>query len=54
MDENKTLKAKIATQPNNPAPMLSGNMKWFLIGGGVLLFGFLIGRSIKTKRSYRY
>jgi SH3 domain protein len=55
MEENKTLKAKIAAQPTDgTAPMLSGNMKWFLIGGGVLLFGFLIGRSIQAKRSYRY
>jgi SH3 domain protein len=55
MAENKTLKAKIATQPDiASSPMLSGNMKWFLIGGGVLLFGFIIGRSIRTKRSYRF
>ena len=54
-DENKALKDKIAAQtPTNTTSMLSGNMKWFLIGSGVLLLGFLIGRSIKGKRSYRY
>jgi len=54
-DENKVLKDKIESQPAiESPPMLSGNMKWFLIGGGVLLLGFLIGRSIKGKRSYRY
>jgi SH3 domain protein len=54
-NENKTLKDKIAAQPPAKAtPMLSGNIKWFLIGGGVLLFGFIIGRAIRGKRSYRY
>jgi len=54
-NENKTLKDKIAVQPpTSTTSMLSGNMKWFLIGSGVLLLGFLIGRSIKGKRSYRY
>ena len=54
-NENKALKEKIASQPAiDSPPMLSGKMKWFLIGGSVLLLGFLIGRSIKGKRSYRY
>ena len=54
-NENKALKDKVAAQPPTNTPsMLSGNMKWFLIGSGVLLVGFLIGRSIKGKRSYRY
>ena len=54
-NENKTLKDKIAAQPPaNAIPVLSGNMKWFLIGGGVLLFGFIIGRAIRGKRSHRY
>ena len=55
--ENQTLKDKIAAMPPiDSNPMLPGNMKWFLIGGGVLLFGFLIGRVIRRgeKRSYRY
>jgi SH3 domain protein len=54
-NENKALKEKIASQPVIDSPsILSGNMKWFLIGGGVLLLGFLIGRSIKGKRSHKY
>jgi SH3 domain protein len=54
-DENKTLKDKIAAPSTvNSIPMLSGNMKWFLIGSAVLLLGFIIGRSIRGKRSYRY
>ena len=54
-NENKALKEKIAAlAPVTETPALSGNMKWFLIGGGVLLFGFIIGRSIRGKRTYRY
>lgn len=50
--ENKALKDKIAALPPTDATsVLSGNMKWFLIGSGVLLLGFLIGRSIKGKRT---
>ena len=55
--ENQTLKDKIAAMPPiDSNPMLPGNMKWFLIGGGVLLFGFLMGRVLRRgeKRSYRY
>ena len=55
--ENQVLKDKIAAMPPiDSNAMLSGNMKWFLIGGGVLLFGFLMGRVIRRgeKRSYRY
>ncbi|MFC1877240.1 TIGR04211 family SH3 domain-containing protein [Thermodesulfobacteriota bacterium] len=55
-DENQALKDKIAALPPiDSTPMLPGNMKWFLIGGGVLLLGFLIGRAIRGgKRAYRY
>jgi len=55
-NENKTLKDKLASipPPADETPMLSGNMKWFLIGGGVLLLGFIVGRALKGKRSYRY
>ncbi len=55
--ENQVLKDKLAAMPPiDSNAMLSGNMKWFLIGGGVLLFGFLMGRVIRRgeKRSYRY
>lgn len=55
--ENQALKDKVAAMPPiDSNPMLPGNMKWFLIGGGVLLFGFVFGRVIRRgeKRSYRY
>lgn len=32
----------------------TGNIKWFLSGAGVLLLGFVIGRSLRRKRIYRY
>ena len=55
-DENRTLKDKIAALPPMDAtPMLPGNMKWFLIGGGVLLLGFIMGRAIRGgRRTHRY
>ena len=54
-NENKVLKDKMAVQsPAGAPPVLSRNMKWFLIGGGVLLLGFIIGRSIRKQRTYRY
>jgi SH3 domain protein len=55
-NENQTLKDKIAALPPiDSTPMLPGNMKWFLIGGGVLLFGFLMGRALRgEKRTRRY
>lgn len=56
-EENKSLKDTIAAMPPpDSTPVMSGNMKWFLIGGGVLLLGFLIGRFIRRgeKRTYRY
>ena len=53
--ENNALKEQIARQPSGiSTPMLSGKMKWFLIGVGVLLLGFIMGRSIRGKRTYRY
>lgn len=56
-EENKVLKDKIAAMPPpDSTPVMSGNMKWFLIGCGVLLLGFAIGRSVRKgeKRVYRY
>ena len=55
-NENQALKDKIANLPPiDSSPMLPGNMKWFLIGGGVLLLGFIMGRAIRGgKRAYRY
>ncbi len=53
--ENQTLKKQLAEQPTDqPVPMLSANMKWFIIGGGVLILGFIIGRVIRRKPRYGY
>ena len=43
-----------ALKQNTTSSFLSGKMKWFLVGGGVLLLGFIMGRSAKRKKSYRY
>lgn len=56
-EENKLLKDKIAAMPPpDSTPVMSGNMKWFLIGGGVLLLGFIMGRFVRRgeKRAFRY
>ena len=53
--ENESLKKQLAEQPTGQAmPMLSANMKWFLIGGGVLILGFIIGRIVRRKPRYGY
>jgi SH3 domain protein len=39
---------------NGQPSMLSGGVKWFLIGGGVLLLGILLGRSVRRKNPYSY
>jgi len=41
---------KTAGQPS----MLSGGVKWFLTGGGVLLLGIILGRSVRRKNPYGY
>lgn len=56
-DENQALKEKIAAMPPiDSNSLLPENMKWFLIGGGVLLLGFIMGRVLRRgeRRSYRY
>jgi SH3 domain protein len=53
--ENENLKKQLAQQPTEQAmPMLSANMLWFLIGGGVLILGFIIGRVVRRKPRYGY
>jgi len=53
--ENETLKKQLAEQSTGQSmPMLSGNMKWFIIGGGVLILGFIIGRVVRRKPRYGY
>jgi len=39
---------------NGQSSMLSGGVKWFLIGGGVLLLGIILGRSVRRKNPYAY
>lgn len=39
---------------NGQPSMLSGGVKWFLIGGGVLLLGIILGRSVRRKNPYSY
>ena len=56
-DENQALKETSAAMPPiDSNPLLPENMKWFLIGGGVLLLGFIMGRVLRRgeRRSYRY
>jgi SH3 domain protein len=33
---------------------LSKNIRWFLTGAGVLILGFILGRSLRRKPKYRY
>jgi SH3 domain protein len=39
---------------NGQPSMLSGGVKWFLTGGGVLLLGIILGRSVRRKNPYSY
>ena len=43
-------KTKQKQQPS----FFSSNNRWFLIGAGVLILGFIIGRSLRRKPRYRY
>jgi len=48
---NKELKTKInSIDKHNKNPFKSIYIQWFLYGAGVLLFGFMIGRSAKKQR----
>ena len=47
---NEIDQLKNAEQPS----FLSDSIKWFLIGGGVLLLGIIIGKSVRGKKSYGY
>jgi len=52
---NQALEKQLAERPTTgPLPMLSTNMKWFLIGSGVLILGFIIGRVVRRKPRYGY
>ncbi len=53
--ENENLKKQLAEKTTGQSmPMLSANMKWFLIGSGVLILGFIIGRIVRRKPRYGY
>lgn len=52
---NLALNQEIDQLKTNEQPsMLSGGVKWFLTGGGVLLLGLILGRSVRRKNPYGY
>jgi SH3 domain protein len=54
-DKNQELITQLRHTKQEMQPsFFSGNIKWFLTGAGVLLLGFIIGRSLRRKRTYRY
>lgn len=49
--ENVRLKSEINhLKKPNKSPMKSKSIQWFLVGAGVLLFGFMIGRSARKEK----
>ncbi len=49
--ENEDLRGQIQTlSKENESLLISGVIKWFLAGAGVLVFGWVIGRSSRRKR----
>jgi SH3 domain protein len=59
IEKLKTMNRQLKTQLESRAPekqtsSLPQNMKWFLLGGGVLLLGFVIGASMRRKKTYYY
>jgi len=49
--QNRALASEIETlREENESLLISGVIKWFLAGGGVLFFGWLIGRASRRKR----
>lgn len=53
--QNSELVSALEQARQNASPSLfAGNVKWFLSGAGVLLLGFIIGRSLRRQRTYRY
>jgi SH3 domain protein len=54
-EQNAELLQKLRRSGQNTEPSFFGaNTKWFLSGAGVLLLGFIIGRSLRRKRKYGY
>ena len=49
--ENVRLKSEIGhLKKPNKSPMKSKSIQWFLVGAGVLFFGFMIGRSARKEK----
>lgn len=49
--ENVRLKSEIShLKKPNKSPVKSKSIQWFLVGAGVLLFGFMIGRSARKEK----
>jgi len=49
--ENVRLKSEIShLKKPNKSPIKSKSIQWFLVGAGVLLFGFMIGRSARKEK----
>lgn len=52
VNDNASLKAEVeALGKENESLLLSGVVKWFLAGAGVLFFGWMMGRASRRKRS---
>lgn len=53
--QNRQLKSELESKPlNNQTSAISENMKWFLLGCVVLFVGFIVGISMRRKKSYYY
>ena len=54
-EKNQELITELQHAKQKPQPsFFSGNIKWFLAGAGVLILGFIIGRSLRRKPNYGY
>jgi len=52
LQKNKKMEADVTTLLNNNEKLANSRMiKWFLAGGGVFLFGWIIGKISRKKRS---
>ncbi|MCG6911144.1 MAG: TIGR04211 family SH3 domain-containing protein [Deltaproteobacteria bacterium] len=52
---NQELKKELKSiRQSGQSSMLTSNARWFLIGGGVLLLGIILGKSVRRKKSYGY
>lgn len=52
--ENVKLKSEVShLKKSNKGPIKSKSLQWFIVGAGVLLFGFMIGRSARKEKRTR-